>query len=232
MTAQSIRSRSSLLLLKATPGFALPFYPSDMPQTHHVINHVRRNFWKIFSKTNIIATLQLQLRVRAFEHSCYSFLLLPEFYPMVVLNPNNWHWVDKDTLPWTRQYFDERFADFQVPSDAQQLVVVVTGVNSVQGDSNVSQRKGKVICYFDLNLSFNVAVKTDEKGQEEVVSGTITVPEFMHDETDFEVQCSGLGEHEQLVRSEFVPQLVQQLLAYQTDLINEHSKDVQQEGSR
>lgn len=141
---------------------------------------------------------------------------------MVVLNPNNWHWVDKNTLPWTTEYFGSRFTGWQQADN--EYTVSVQGVKSCVGDSNVSQRKGKVICYFDLQLEFDAVVSKDG---EEVARGTISVPEFMHDDTDFEVRLDSFGADQALVRRIALDKFVADLLAYQQDLIDSHSRDVQ-----
>lgn len=145
---------------------------------------------------------------------------------MVVLNPNNWHWVDKNTLPWTREYFERTLADLEVVSADGKHRVVLTEVTEVSGDSNVSQRKGKPICYFDLLLSMSVKVLEGETG-EELTVGVLNIPEFMHDETDFETQYRDFKEFEPLVRQQFYPNVHEILLQYQPTLIEEHSRDLQ-----
>ncbi|CCK72587.1 Hch1p KNAG_0K02240 [Huiozyma naganishii CBS 8797] len=155
---------------------------------------------------------------------------------MVVLNPNNWHWVDKNTLPWTQEYLTERLVGFKVDvnNDSAEEGAVhsveISKVNKVAGDSNVSQRKGKPICYFDLDLAFDIVAVVDasadaETKDAETVAGSVQVPEFMHDEDDFEIKVSGLDARlTELVKQQFVPSFRATLLEYQTDLINEHSK--------
>ncbi|AAS53718.1 AFR347Cp [Eremothecium gossypii ATCC 10895] len=144
---------------------------------------------------------------------------------MVVLNPNNWHWVDKNTLPWTKEYMNGAFDNWAIESGDNKYVV--KSVSSVAGDSNVSQRKGKVICYFDLQLEFDVSVAAAAGDGEEICHGTVSIPEFIHDESDFEIRYSGFEEHEADVRRCFAPKLVAELLKYQSALVAEHSKDVQ-----
>ncbi|CCF56254.1 hypothetical protein KAFR_0A08200 [Kazachstania africana CBS 2517] len=136
---------------------------------------------------------------------------------MVVLNPNNWHWVDKNTLPWTVQYFNDNFQNFKYQD------FIISSVIKVDGDSNVSQRKGKPICYFDLQLEFAVRCEKEDGDDEE---GKIVVPEFMHDETDFEIKIDEFsGKKDQ--RNDFINEFRSKLLQYQNDLITEHSKDLQ-----
>ena len=106
-------------------------------------------------------------------------------------------------------------------------------MSSITGDSNVSQRKGKPICYFDLQLSMNVKVtnldtnKDDEDDDGILADGKLEIPEFMHDESDIPILSQGFDAFDGLVRSEFVPKVVETLLKYQDDLIKEHSKDIQ-----
>lgn len=145
---------------------------------------------------------------------------------MVVLNPNNWHWVDKNTLPWTKGYFEQNLQDLQIVSGDGKHKIVLTKVTNVSGDSNVSQRKGKPICYFDLQLSLAIKI-LELDTEDEVVAGSLEIPEFMHDETDFETRYQDLKEFEQLVKNEFYPKIHVVLLEYQPTLIKEHSKDLQ-----
>ncbi|AMD22110.1 HGL230Cp [Eremothecium sinecaudum] len=141
---------------------------------------------------------------------------------MVVLNPNNWHWVDRNTIEWTKEYMN-RFNTWEVEDEGKRFQV--TSVSSVQGDSNVSQRKGKVICYFDLALIFGV--RAVNSGDDEEETGTVSVNEFAHDEIDFEITCSGFTKHTDIVKNSFVPKLREELLKYQDALIKEHSNSVQ-----
>lgn len=119
-----------------------------------------------------------------------------------------------------------------VSSDGKSKIEL-TQVSSITGDSNVSQRKGKPICYFDLQLSMNVKVtnldtnKDDEDDDGILADGKLEIPEFMHDESDIPILSQGFDAFDGLVRSEFVPKVVETLLKYQDDLIKEHSKDIQ-----
>ncbi|SCU79032.1 LANO_0A04830g1_1 [Lachancea nothofagi CBS 11611] len=147
---------------------------------------------------------------------------------MVVLNPNNWHWVEKNTLPWTEEYMQLLCTSVDVTGQSGPHKVVIEKLESVSGDSHVSQRKGKVICYFDLNLKFAAQVLENESGNL-ICEGKIVVPELLHDESDFEIRPEGFGDHYALVNKQLVPSLRTALCEYQTALIAQHSKDVQQE---
>lgn len=146
---------------------------------------------------------------------------------MAVLNPNNWHWVDKNTLPWTKEYFDENIKGLEIPSGASECMYRIVEVSKVAGDSNVSQRKGKPICYFDLSVEFKLDVIPNADDAERS-SGSISLPEFMHDDPDFEIRTSGLSnELAGQVAREFLPDFRKLLLEYQVDLLKTHSQDLQ-----
>ena len=138
---------------------------------------------------------------------------------MAVLNHNNWHWIDKNTLPWSKEYFNQKFDELCVAVPEEKVVKVSSVV--VKGDSNVSQRKGKPICYYDLHLTMDVLLDEDNVG-------SVEIPEFMHDDMDFEIKmnCSDAEIRDQLNKV-FIPKLMELMGQYQKDLLEEHSRDLQ-----
>ncbi|KAF2276752.1 Aha1domain family protein [Westerdykella ornata] len=148
---------------------------------------------------------------------------------MVLHNPNNWHWVNKDVSGWTRDYLDKDLPGILAEEDG--VSAKVDRVISMDGDVDVSQRKGKVITIFDVKLKLEYSGKNKE-GEE--ASGTIVIPEVAHDtEVDeyFEVDVYSDDKSKQpvkeLVRSKIVPQLRQRLAKLGPALIEEHAKDIQ-----
>ena len=69
---------------------------------------------------------------------------------MVLHNPNNWHWVNKDVSEWARQYLDTNLPG--IKAEEGDASAEVTEVLSMEGDVDVSQRKGKVITLFDVKV--------------------------------------------------------------------------------
>jgi len=65
-------------------------------------------------------------------------------------NPNNWHWVNKDASAWAKEYLEESLT--QVSAEEGGVSAKVQKVLSMDGDVDVSQRKGKVITLFDVRL--------------------------------------------------------------------------------
>ncbi|KAF2264645.1 hypothetical protein CC78DRAFT_494764 [Lojkania enalia] len=149
---------------------------------------------------------------------------------MVLHNPNNWHWVNKDVSGWAKEYLDEELP--KISADRDGVTAKVDKVISMDGDVDVSQRKGKVITLFDVKLKLEYSGKNKE-GEE--ASGTITIPEVAHDTEEdeyvFEIDIYSDSSEKQpvkdLVRSNIVPQLRSSLAKLGSALIAEHGKDIQ-----
>lgn len=149
---------------------------------------------------------------------------------MVLHNPNNWHWVNKDASPWARQWFEDNLT--KIEAKEGDVSAKITKVIGMDGDVDVAQRKGKVITIFDVKLTLEYSGSTAD-GEE--VSGTITVPEVSHeleeDEFVFEIDIYSDAKEKQpvkdLVRSKIVPQLRSEFRKLSPALIAEHGKDIQ-----
>lgn len=62
---------------------------------------------------------------------------------MVVHNPNNWHWVNKDASRWAREYLQTNLC--AISAEENGATAKVDSLLTMDGDVDVSQRKGKVI---------------------------------------------------------------------------------------
>lgn len=149
---------------------------------------------------------------------------------MVVHNPNNWHWVDKNCLGWAREYFQEKLVGLAAQEGDCQLSV--TSVKTVDGDCEVSQRKGKVISLFDLKI----VLAYDGELAGDKFEGTVSVPEvaFDSDPEDYQFvvtifqETSKLNERvKPLIRERLVPQLRSAFQQFGPDLLTTHSSDIQ-----
>lgn len=69
---------------------------------------------------------------------------------MVLHNPNNWHWVNKDASAWARTYLESELVG--VSAEENGVSTKIDKILSMDGDVDVSQRKGKVITLFDVRL--------------------------------------------------------------------------------
>ena len=69
---------------------------------------------------------------------------------MVLHNPNNWHWVNKDVKEWARDYLTKNVVGLS--AEEGETTIKIKHIDSMEGDVDVSQRKGKVITLFDVKL--------------------------------------------------------------------------------
>ncbi|KXX74072.1 hypothetical protein MMYC01_209706 [Madurella mycetomatis] len=149
---------------------------------------------------------------------------------MVLHNPNNWHWVNKDASAWAKQWFEDNLTKLEAKEG--DVTAKINKVISMDGDVDVAQRKGKVITIFDVKLTLEY---TGSTADDDDVSGTITVPEVSHelaeDEFVFEIDIYSDSKEKQpvkdLVRSKLVPQLRSEFVKLSPALIVEHGKDIQ-----
>lgn len=149
---------------------------------------------------------------------------------MVLHNPNNWHWVNKDASAWAKDWLSQSLPEFQAEENG--VTAQLDKLVSMDGDCDVSQRKGKVITIFDVKVVIEYSGQTKDK---EDVSGTITVPEVAHDteeneyvfDIDIYADASSKAPVKDLVRSKIVPQLRKHFAKLGPALISEHGKDIQ-----
>jgi activator of HSP90 ATPase len=69
---------------------------------------------------------------------------------MVLHNPNNWHWVTKDVSQWAEQWLKDNLT--KVKAENGDVEAQIAKVQTMDGEVDVCQRKGKVITIFDLKL--------------------------------------------------------------------------------
>jgi activator of HSP90 ATPase len=151
---------------------------------------------------------------------------------MVLHNPNNWHWVNKDARDWTKDYFSKKLTT--ISAEENGVSAKITKVLSVDGDVDVNQRKGKVITIFDIKVKLEYTGKNAD-GIE--ASGSITIPEVAHDteldEYVFEISNYSDTKEKQvirdLIRTKITPQLRDAFACFGDNLIAEHGKDIQHE---
>lgn len=76
---------------------------------------------------------------------------------MVLHNPNNWHWVNKDVSPWARDWLKKELVGLKAEDGG--VTAQIDEIMSMEGDVDVSQRKGKVITLFDVKLKLEFSGK-------------------------------------------------------------------------
>ncbi|KAF9250150.1 hypothetical protein DTO013E5_2865 [Penicillium roqueforti] len=149
---------------------------------------------------------------------------------MVLHNPNNWHWVNKDASGWAKEFLQKNLVGLSVEEGG--VSAKVDKLVSMDGDVDVSQRKGKVITLFDVKVSLEYSGKTKD---DEDVTGTINIPEVAHDTEEdeyvFEIENRADSNSKQpvkdLVRTKLTVEIRKALTGLTPALINEHGKDLQ-----
>ncbi|EAN78742.1 Activator of Hsp90 ATPase, N-terminal/Activator of Hsp90 ATPase homolog 1-like protein, putative [Trypanosoma equiperdum] len=89
-------------------------------------------------------------------------------------NVNAWHWEERDLSNDCHEELKRRLNNFKLCSDDDGYNLHISEVSEISGDVTVAQRKGKMMCYFELKLTLKWS------GEKEV-SGKMTVPEVDHD---------------------------------------------------
>ncbi|KAK5987820.1 hypothetical protein PT974_11954 [Cladobotryum mycophilum] len=149
---------------------------------------------------------------------------------MALHNPNNWHWVNKDVSAWTKQWLQDHLTT--LAAENSDVKAKITSVQSMDGDVDVSQRKGKVITIFDVKLVLEYSGSAADVDE---VSGTITIPELAHDTDEdeyvFDIDIFSDSKEKQpvkdLIKSKLVPLLRKEFQKLPGVLIAEHGKDIQ-----
>lgn len=150
---------------------------------------------------------------------------------MVVNNPNNWHWVDKNCIDWTRQYLKEKIQGLKAESDDGSIEATVNKLTSVEGDVVVSQRKGKIISLFDVKIVLGYEGKVGDTD----AKGTLTIPEVAYDteEDEYQFDISVFSESSEntkireILRQKIIPELRKILTQFGKDLMIKHGSDIQ-----
>ncbi|CAJ1021297.1 Activator of Hsp90 ATPase, N-terminal/Activator of Hsp90 ATPase homolog 1-like protein, putative [Leishmania lindenbergi] len=110
-------------------------------------------------------------------------------------NVNSWHWEERDLSQHTHDKLKSVFAEHAIPVPADMATSVeylkIEEVSEISGDVTVAQRKGKMMCYFELKMSLRWVGKM--AGADQVIRGKMEVAEVDHDgfkdEYDIAVTC-------------------------------------------
>lgn len=60
-------------------------------------------------------------------------------------NVHNWHWSEKDCMPWAKTRLAELFQGLTVLEGQGGCFIKITKVESVEGEAYINVRKGKII---------------------------------------------------------------------------------------
>lgn len=133
------------------------------------------------------------------------------------------HWVEKNCVPWATNYFSENLPKIEILNDDYKITI--KDLRSLTGDCDVTQRKGKVKCLFELKIEFNITItKNGDNEKEEEI--TIVLPEFEHDydedDFNFDIRTSNIP-YKSIVRKNVLPEITQNVfLKFQPALLAAH----------
>lgn len=73
-----------------------------------------------------------------------------ELADIMLHNPNNWHWVNKDARAWAKEYLSQKVCALSAEDNGASAKI--ERLAYMDGDVDVNQRKGKVIALFDVTV--------------------------------------------------------------------------------
>ncbi|CAI8504292.1 unnamed protein product [Hanseniaspora opuntiae] len=156
----------------------------------------------------------------------------------MVVNVNNWHWTDKNCLPWAKEYFSKALTGLEVTSD--RINFKVTGIKDISGDCEVNQRKGKLMSLFDMQMILNFEASVESK--DNVYTGSISIPEIAFDSEidDYRYDISILKENstndsfdiKKFFKEQVKEKISSVFFKFNDDLLAENAKDIQLESDK
>lgn len=113
-------------------------------------------------------------------------------------NVHNWHWAEKDCLPWAKKRLGELLQNVPILEGSGGLWISTTKLDSVTGEAYVNIRKGKIIPGYELtvSLSWKGEAKDGQGNSLAQVTGKVELP-YIADENadeDPELKVSVLDE--------------------------------------
>lgn len=89
------------------------------------------------------------------------------------INVNNWHWTEKNACGWSQSKFEELFNDLKIENDL--IKCKITKVENCEGEAVANNRKGKLIFFYEWNITLKWKGKLVSDG-EKSVTGEINIP--------------------------------------------------------
>eukprot|EP01061_Rhynchopus_euleeides_P009474 TRINITY_DN18670_c0_g1_i1.p1 TRINITY_DN18670_c0_g1~~TRINITY_DN18670_c0_g1_i1.p1 ORF type:complete len:347 (+),score=169.92 TRINITY_DN18670_c0_g1_i1:47-1042(+) len=120
-------------------------------------------------------------------------------------NCNNWHWTEKDILPWAKEQVTGLLQE-KVFTETPKVEVRTTNISSFEGDCIIMNRKKKLICSFDLKMDveWEGAVKDEATGEKiYTIKGKMTIPDVddttIGNDMQVDITCAESGDAADLV---------------------------------
>jgi len=92
-------------------------------------------------------------------------------------NVNNWHWKECDANKWSEERLKLLFTSIEVAEGP--FAFKITKLSTCKGEAMASNRKNKLICYWDFELELKwQCTKKVNRDDTITVQGTIKCPNF------------------------------------------------------
>jgi len=101
-------------------------------------------------------------------------------------NVNNWHWKEVDANKWSEAKLKELLGVVKITEGPYEFVI--TELSSCKGESMASNRKNRLITYWDYALEIKFKLNRRDKSTE--AKGTIKIPNFSQENDMDEIDLS------------------------------------------
>ncbi|KAF6040872.1 AHSA1 [Bugula neritina] len=153
-------------------------------------------------------------------------------------NVNNWHWTEKNANNWSKDKLKSLLTGLKI--DGAAGLVELKDFVSINGEASASNRKGKLIFFYEWELKINWTGRVNTEDMEEV-SGTIEIPNLSEEQDicDIEVmvtvkdKTSGADAIKEMIRVKGA-EVIRERLANYIDTLkivqtNQHQRQQQQQ---
>lgn len=96
-------------------------------------------------------------------------------------NVNNWHWTEKNADQWSKAKLKDLFSNLVI-EDPKIGNVVIEDVDKIEGEARVNNRKGKLIFFYEWEISLKW--KGCVNGKDTEVKGKIEIPNLSEEHVD------------------------------------------------
>ncbi|CAE6519206.1 unnamed protein product [Rhizoctonia solani] len=149
----------------------------------------------------------------------------------------NWHWKNKNVTPWAKTWFEQELVTISHLENGSE--VKITGVNEVDGDCELGQRKSKLITIYDCKI---VMAWSGEDKDGNTAEGKLTIPEVSHEQSDglsdyvyeWTLKTSSTPQIDALyalAKSKLPALLSERFTTFRTAMLDAHGKDLQVTGT-